>query len=186
MRRVSRTESDRAGRGSRRLGAALAPVVTIAPEHVLVAGSHIHAAPDVSGFNQDIGQGPDKALLADLQRKLTGAAVAAAGAMEDADLWFGATGLVGVSERDKGCSPVLDTSVAVLRATDRSGRPLLTIANFAKHPTIAAESNRLASAGFVWGCRDDVERATGAPAMFLLGFEAAVHGKYGFDGSPGM
>jgi hypothetical protein len=164
--------------------AALAPAVTLAPEHIVVASSHSHAAPDLVGFNQDMGKGPDKALLAEMQRKLTDAAVAAAAALADAELWLGTTELVGASERDKGCSPVLDTSVAILQARDPSGKVLLTLANYAKHPTIAPESNRLASADFIWGFRDDVGKATGAPAMFLQGFEAAVHGKYSFYDQP--
>jgi hypothetical protein len=168
------------------IATALAPTLTISPSHIVVASSHSHAAPDVSGFNQDLGQGPDKELLANLQRLLTDAAVVAAASLTDADVRFGTTGLVGNSSRDKDCSPVLDTSVAVLQATDRAGKILLTLANYAKHPTIAAESNRLASADFIWGYRDVVERATGAPAMFLQGFEAAVHGKYSFDDSPQM
>mgnify|MGYP001206633868 CR=1 FL=1 len=159
---------------------ALEPGVLLAPEHVMVTSSHSHAATDLTGFYQDIGQGPDPALLQEMQRTLTALAVAAAADLRDANLRFGTTGLSGYTARDQDCSPVLDESVAILQAVDADGKVIVTLANYAKHPTIAPESNRLASADFVWGYRDEMQKATGAPAMFLQGFEAAVHGKYSF------
>lgn len=165
---------------------ALQSLVPIEPEHILIASSHSHAAPDLVGLNQDFGQGPDKTLLADMQRWLTGVAVAAARDLRDAELWFGTTELVGLSARDMNCSPVLDNSVAIVQARRATGEVLFTIANYAKHPTIAPESNRLFSADFIWGYREEMERATGAPAMFLQGFVAAVHGLYSFYEGPDL
>ncbi len=163
---------------------ALAPVLALKPEQIVVASSHSHAATDLMGFSQDIGKGPDKALLAEHIRKLTAVAVAAAGNLQDTTLHFGMTELVGDSARDQDCSPVLDNSVAILQARDREGRVVVTLANYAKHPTIAPESNRLASADFIWGYRDEMKKATNAPAMFLQGFEAAVHGRYSYYDEP--
>jgi hypothetical protein len=159
---------------------ALAPTLTLLPDHIVIASSHSHGATDLMGFNQDIGQGPDKDLLATHVRKLTEVAVAAAAALQEAQVLFGSAELVGLSARDKNCSPVLDTSVGILQARDPNGRVIVTIANYAKHPTVAAERNRLATADFIWGYREEMKIATGAPAMFLQGPEAAVHGKYSF------
>jgi len=165
---------------------ALAPVVRLQPEHVLVASSHSHGATDLAGFCQDIGQGPDKALLDEHLRRLTDVALAAARNLQEARLFFGATQLGGISARDRECSPVLDEEVGIVQARDGEGRVLVTIANFAKHPTIAGEANRLATADFVWGYREEMGKATGAPAIYLQGFEAAVHGKYSFSSGDDM
>ena len=165
---------------------ALAPTVPLGPEQILIACSHSHAATDLMGFSQDVGKGPDKALLDEHLAKLTALAVAAAGNLKPTTLRFGTAELVGDSARDKDCSPVLDNSVAILQATDAEGKVVVTLANYAKHPTVAAESNRLASADFVWGYRDEMKKGTNAPAMFLQGFEAAVHGRYSFDDDPDM
>ncbi len=165
---------------------ALAPYVAIQPQHVLVASSHSHGATDLAGFSQDVGQGPDKALLDDHVRMLTDVAVAAAKNLAEARLFLGSTQLAGVSARDKACSPVLDEEVGILQARDADGRVRVTIANFALHPTIAGEANRLATADFVWGYRDEMRKATGAPAMYLQGFEAAVHSRDSFSDGDDM
>lgn len=165
---------------------ALAPTLPIAPEHVLVTSSHSHGATDLAGFSQPIGEGPPPALLDDHLRKLTEVAVAAAGSLRDVRLHFGEAVLSGVALRDEDCSPVLDERVAILQARDDDGRVLLTMANFALHPTIAGERNRATTADFVWGYRDRMRQATGAPAMYLQGFEAAVHARDSFLDGPDM
>ncbi len=166
--------------------AALAPTVALLPEHIVIASSHSHASTDLMGFSQEIGEGPNKDLLAAHIQKLTAVAVAAAANLDDTRLFFGSTDLVGLSARDKDCSPVLDNSVAILQARDAKGKVVVTIANYAKHPTIAGEANRLASADYIWGYRQEMKAATGAPAMFLQGFEAAVHGKYSYEDGDDM
>lgn len=165
---------------------ALAPTVTMQPEHIVIASSHSHGATDLMGFSQAVGEGPNKELLASHIQKLTDVAVAAAANLKDANLYFGATELVGLTSRDKDCSPVLDNSVAIMQARDLEGKVLVTIANYSKHPTVAAEANKLASADFIWGYREEMRLATEAPAMFLQGFEAAVHGRYSFYDEPDM
>lgn len=165
---------------------ALAPTLAIAPEHVLVTSSHSHGATDLAGFSQPIGEGPPPTLLADHLRKLTDVAVAAAGSLQDVRLFFGEAVLEGVAMRDEDCSPVLDERVAILQARDADGGVLLTLANFALHPTIAGEKNRATTADFVWGYRDRMRQATGAPAMYLQGFVAAVHARNSYLDGPEM
>ena len=159
---------------------ALAPTVNIRPEQIVIASSHSHGATDLMGFSQAYGEGPNKELLDAHIKNLTALAKAAASDLRDVKLFFGMTELAGLSSRDKDCSPVIDNSVAIIQARDLTGKVIVTIANYTKHPTVAAESNRLASADFIWGYRQEMKIATSAPAMFLQGFEAAVHGKYSF------
>lgn len=165
---------------------ALEPTFAIRPEHIVVTSSHSHGATDLMGFSQPIGEGPDPALLQSTIELITAAAVEAASDMKEVTLLFGSTPLSGLSFRDRDCSPVLDEDVSILQARDAADKVLLTIANFAMHPTTAGEDNRLASADFVWGFRSEMADATGAPAMFLQGFEAAVHGRYNFSGGDDM
>lgn len=159
---------------------ALSPTLTILPEQIVIASSHSHGATDLMGFSQEIEEGPDKELLAATIDQFTSLAQAAAANLKPARVLFGSTNLEGVSARDKDCSPVLDTEVGIIQARDGGDNVIVTITNFAKHPTIAPESNRLATADFIWGYREEMKTATGAPAMYFQGFEAAVHGKYSF------
>ncbi|HOD00919.1 MAG TPA: hypothetical protein PKH54_13310 [Myxococcota bacterium] len=159
---------------------ALAPTMAITPEQIVIASSHSHGAPDLMGFSQEIDEGPDKELLATTITQFTSLAQAAAAALKPATVLYGKTNLEGISARDKDCSPVLDTEVGIIQAQDGQDKVIVTIANFAKHPTIAPESNRLATADFIWGYREEMKKATDAPAMYFQGFEAAVHGRYSF------
>ncbi len=165
---------------------ALASTIRIAPEQIVVSSTHSHGASDLMGFSQPIGEGPDPELLRSTIDAITAAAVDAASDMKAVTLRFGSTRLSGLSYRDKDCSPVLDEEVSIMQAADDDGNVVLTLANFAMHPTTAGEDNRLATADFVWGFRDEMAAATGAPAMFLQGFEAAVHGRYTYSGGDDM
>jgi len=157
----------------RSIAAALAPGVTLEPEHILIAASHSHAATDLTGFWQEYGQGVPVELLDWHIERVTAAAVAAAADLGEAELYHGATELVGYTGRDKGCSEVLDDTVAVLQAR-KAGAPAVTLVNYAKHTNLLPDENHIASADFVWGLREELGASTGAPVMYLNGFIAAV------------
>jgi hypothetical protein len=147
----------------------------LAPDQILVTVSHSHASPDLMGFWQPLHSPIPREFLDWHADRVVEAGVKAADSLVRASLYQGATTLHGYSGRDNGCSTVLDESVGILQARGADGQALATVVNYAKHPTILPEANRLASADFIWGYRTEVEAATGAPAMFVLGFEAAVH-----------
>jgi len=158
-----------------RLAEETASTVKLAPEQILVAVSHSHASPDLMGFWQPFHTPIPADFLEWHASRVVEAGVAATQAPARAQLFQGATELVGYSGRDNDCSTVLDDTVGVLQARDEAGEPIATVVNYGKHPTILPEANHQASADFVWGYRTEVEAATGAPAMFVLGFEAATH-----------
>ena len=157
------------------VAAALAPEITIAPEHVLITSSHSHAATDLTGFWQKKDEGVPLPVLALTRAGILDAVAAARAALAPATLATAEAELVGYTGRDSACSDVLDDAVAVVQARDAAGQPLVTLVNYAKHPTILKDDNTLASADFVWGFREALAERTGAPAMYLQGFIAAVH-----------
>jgi len=159
-----------------RISEGLAGKVALKPEQILVAVSHSHASPDLMGFWQAPHTPIPREFVDWHADKVVHAGLAAATAeLKRAQLYQGATELVGYSGRDNGCSTVLDNTVGILQVRDADGKPLATVVNYGKHPTMLPEANRLASADFIWGYRTEVEKATGAPAIFTLGFEAATH-----------
>ncbi|RJO63784.1 MAG: hypothetical protein C4523_19445 [Myxococcales bacterium] len=153
----------------------LADKVTLLPEHILVASSHSHAATDLVGFWQRVKEGVPKDLLGWHVEKITEAAAAAADKLEQVELYYGETELVGYSGRDRQCSEIIDNSVSVLQARYAGGDAPVTIVDYAKHPTVLGERNVEASADWVWGLRDVLGAQTGGPVMYLQGFVAAVH-----------
>jgi hypothetical protein len=146
----------------------------VKPDHILIVSTHSHATPDIEGFWQKAGEGPDKLVLAGVAAGISGAVAGAVSAMKPAALYFGRTELAGYSGRKMNCSAVIDNSVEILQARDGAGTPIVTIANYAKHPTVLPETNNTISADFIWGFREEMKKSTGAPAIFLQGFEAAV------------
>lgn len=75
-----------------------------------------------------------------------------------------------------------DETVLVARVADLSGHALGTLVNYGCHPTTLAWENALISPDYVGAMREEVERATGAPCVFLQGACGDLGPKEGFVG----
>ena len=159
----------------RSIAAEVADQTNLKPEHILVTSSHTHSGPDHAGFWQEPHNGPAVEILEDIISKVTAAAKEALANQVEVNLFFAHTELVGYSKRDSDCSDVIDNSVEVLQAKTLSDQVVVTIANYANHPTMMPESNTEFSADFVWGFRQEMQNQTSAPSMFIQGYIAAVH-----------
>jgi hypothetical protein len=84
-----------------------------------------------------------------------------------------------------GYSPdgMADDTVQVGRITDdATGQPLLTIVNYACHPTTLAWDNTLISPDYVGAMRDVIEQRTGVPTLFIQGASGDIGPRDGFVG----
>jgi hypothetical protein len=79
-----------------------------------------------------------------------------------------------------------DETVLVARATDRDGRLVATFVNYGCHPTTLAWENSLVSPDYVGALREEVERSTGAPCVFLLGACGDQGPRVGYVGDPSI
>jgi hypothetical protein len=79
-----------------------------------------------------------------------------------------------------------DDTLLVARATDRTGRTLATLFNYACHPTTLAWQNRLLSPDFVGAAREVLEQAFGAPALFLQGASGELAPRDDYVGDPAV
>ncbi|MBW1871410.1 MAG: hypothetical protein JRJ19_05060 [Deltaproteobacteria bacterium] len=161
----------------RSIAAEVADQLSLEPEHILVTSSHTHSGPDHVGFWQTPHNGPAVEMLEEIITKVTMAAVQALANQVEVNLHFAHTELAGYSKRDSDCSDVIDNSVEVLQAKTLANQVIVTIANYANHPTMMPESNTELSADFVWGFRQEMQNQTSAPSMFIQGYIAAVHHK---------
>lgn len=75
-----------------------------------------------------------------------------------------------------------DDTVLVARITSESGDRLATIVNYACHPTTLAWDNTAISPDYVGAMRETVEKATGAPCVFLQGASGDLGPREGFVG----
>src|SRR5213078_1736439 len=75
-----------------------------------------------------------------------------------------------------------DDTVLVARITSVSGKVCGTLVNYACHPTTLAWDNRLISPDYPGAMRETVEKATGAPCVFLQGASGELGPREGFVG----
>ena len=148
------------------------------PAQIVFTSSHTHAGPDLIGFFQPNQTGAPKEYLQALVTDIPAGLATAVANLQPGTLHYTATELVGYTGRDGDppCSDVIDNSVTIMQGRTLDGTPLFTLANYAKHPTTLGSDNHLCSADFIWGFREEMLQRTGAPAMYMQGGEAAVHG----------
>ncbi len=158
-----------------RIAEAVADDIKIDPHNIMLGSSHSHSSTDLVGFWQPVGEGVPLDILNDVLEKTVAASVDAVNNQQPAELFYAHTELVGHSGRDADCSPVIDNSVNILQPRTLDGEPIVTITNYAKHPTALGSGNKLASADWIWGYREEMKLRTGVSGMFLQGEIAAVH-----------
>jgi hypothetical protein len=79
-----------------------------------------------------------------------------------------------------------DDTVLVGRATDEAGRMVVSLVNYACHPTTLGWQNTLLSPDYPGALREVVEQATGAPCVFLQGASGDLGPREGFVGDPAV
>jgi hypothetical protein len=75
-----------------------------------------------------------------------------------------------------------DDAVLVARVTGPDSHVLATIVNYACHPTTLAWENTVISPDYVGAMREVIERATGAPCLFVQGASGDLGPREGFVG----
>lgn len=164
----------------------------IAPEEIVIAPSHNHTSTDLVGLHWDIRTPMPLELLEWHITKITGAALEAARNLKNVELRFSVFDFPGYAGRDEDppgsgvrCSEITDDRVHVMQAHTPEGELLLTMANFAKHPTLIEWTLKEATADYIWAYRLEVEEQAGGKAMFIQGFIAATHTGPAYDALPG-
>lgn len=77
-----------------------------------------------------------------------------------------------------------DGTVLVARVTDSANQLVATVVNYACHPTTLAWENTLISPDYPGAMRETVERATGAPCVFIQGASGDIGPRDGQQGDP--
>lgn len=175
--------------------AAVARGAGVTPDQVVVSYSHTHAG---GLFNRDREALPGGELiagyLAEVAEKVGEAAAAAVAAQAPAAITY-ATGRCNMAanrdfwdeEREIyacGFNPDVpaDDTLLVGRVTGDDGSLRAVIVNYACHPTTLAWDNTEISPDYVGALREEVERATGAPCVFVLGACGDLGPRQGFVG----
>ena len=174
---------------------ALSEACDVPEDRVLVTFSHTHSsgwfAPDRFGFP---GGGMILPYLQALTATLQEACRRAVAGMQETALTYASGRCDMAANRDAyddafgghvcGFNPdaPADDTVTAVRITDPSGTLRGTFVHYACHPTTLAWENTLISPDYVGAMREEVERATDAPCVFLQGACGDLGPKDGFVG----
>lgn len=167
----------------------------LAPQRVVVVFSHTHAAGLMDPRRADLPGGDlIGPYLEQLGKTTAEAARAALDDLAEATITYARGRCDLAAHRDYwdqrsgqfvcGLNPDAraDDTVLVARVCGDDGRLRATLVNYACHPTTLAWDNRMISPDFPGAMRETVERASGAPCVFLQGASGDLGPREGFVG----
>ena len=187
--------------GPDRLRTAVADRLGVAPAQVLVSVSHTHAGPAIDPTSNDPAERADVLAYLDLLVEVVLSAADTAVAEAAPALLEWGLGRCGLAwNRDQwqagedrfvcGFAPdePADTMLLVGRVTEgptsaTPGRLRAVIVNYACHPTTLGPANSAISGDFVSIARDLVERAVGAPMLFVQGASGELAPRRQYQGA---
>ncbi len=137
----------------------------IAPDAVMVAATHTHAAPATVAL---YSPPPDAWWLQALPARVTDAAVAAARHLAPATVSAGFGRETSVARNRRRPDGPVDHTVGVLRVDRPAEAPALLV-HYACHPTVLGPDNLLISRDYAGFVVDGIEQATGGWALFANG-----------------
>jgi hypothetical protein len=144
-------------------------------EHSFIAGSHTHHAP-VLELTDEPGKGKgrfDAALryYREMEEAIVAAIVEANKRLVPAKLAVGSVQLEAFNRNRHTKQPVKpsDRELAVMRFDDANGKPIAILVNFTAHPTMIPATTLKFSADYVGAMKAEIEKATGAHAIFMQG-----------------
>lgn len=137
---------------------------------IMVSSTHTHSGPDVVGiWGSDYEHtGVDSAYMTFLINTAAAQVKAAFENQQDiravtAETTFGEPWVQNI------CGEEIDRSVTVLQLRDSEGKPVVTLTNFACHPTFMDARFSEVSSDYVNGYYKQMKKQTGAEALFLQG-----------------
>ncbi|WP_338875486.1 hypothetical protein WBJ53_07675 [Spirosoma sp. SC4-14] len=147
----------------------------IPPENILICATHTHSGPDAYGFPNEKGEA-----FADLSY-LDKCVHAVADAVNEATRNLGPASLkIGVGEA-KGqiaynyyAPDLYDPRCGVIQAIATSGKPIVTLVNYAIHPEVIGSGRGILSPDLCGPLCSRIEAKTGGMAMFVNGAQGGM------------
>jgi hypothetical protein len=144
----------------------------LSPRQMLIACTHTHSGPDTGLGALVEGRELPEHVQA-LEGAIVRAGVEACRSARPARLSF-ARGRASIGKNRRLADGPLDTEVLVIAVDESGGRPMAVLFQHACHPTVLGHDNLLVSADWPGVACRELERATGASALFVLGAHADV------------
>jgi len=144
--------------------------IPFSPENIVISSTHTHSGPDVVGlWGEDYTQsGVDPDYMDFLVKTTAEQIQIAASKLENASAKYGSTEY-GHNWVANICEEEIDRSVTVLQFLNDKGQNLLSLTNFACHPTYLDAVYNEISADYVAGFYQEMEKQMGGENLFLQG-----------------
>ena len=168
-------------------------ITRVPHESIVVTFSHSHAAGLMDSERASLPGGElIPPYLEELSRSTAGLLTTARESTQDTVVTYGVGHCGLAADRDYwdasrrqyvcGYNPATDAddTVMVARMSDATGNTVATIVNYACHPTSLAWGNSLISPDYPGAMREVVEKATGAPCVFIQGASGDLGPKEGY------
>jgi len=144
-------------------------------EYSFIAGSHTHHGPVVELTDEPRkGQGRFDAALRyykQMEEAIAAAIIEADKKLEPVAMAVGSVQLDGFNRNrhTKLPSKPSDRELALIRFDNPGGKPIAILVNFTAHPTMISSRTLKFSADYVGALKAEIEKATGAHAIFMQG-----------------
>lgn len=144
--------------------------IPFSPEKIVISSTHTHSGPDVVGlWGEDYTQsGVDPDYMDFLIKTTTEQIQIAASKLEKANAKYGSTEY-GHNWVANICEEEIDRSVTVLQFLNDKGQNILSLTNFACHPTYLDAVYNEVSADYVAGFYQEMEKQMGGEHLFIQG-----------------
>jgi hypothetical protein len=152
-----------------------ARVPRIPPDHILIAATHTHSAPDCYAFPDGKGgHTGDLAYMNFVCEKAAEAVNAAFDGLRPAVLKVATGEAKGKIAYNYYAPDLYDRRMSVLQAVSPDGKPIATLVNYAIHPEVLGNDLGILSPDLVGPLCDKIEAQTGGTAIFVNGAQGGM------------
>lgn len=142
----------------------------VKPEHVLIAATHTHSAPDAYAFADENGNhGADLDYLDWCVREIANSVNEAVKNLQPAQLKIAYGEAKGKIAYNYYAPDLYDPHCSVLQALDANGGVILTMVNYAVHPEVIGSNRGILSPDLCGPLYDRLEEKAGGMALFVNG-----------------
>jgi len=140
----------------------------IAPQNILIGATHTHSAPDCYGFSDGRGGTTrDAKYLATVCERMSEAITEAAAKLQPARLRIATGEAKGKIAYNYYAEQLYDPRCNVIQALDASGKPLVTLVNYAIHPEVLGSDAGVCSPDLVGPLYERLAANGGGTGIFM-------------------
>ncbi|RRB07597.1 hypothetical protein [Larkinella rosea] len=150
-------------------------IKSIPPGNVLIGATHTHSGPDAYGFPDQSGKAlADLPYLDQCVKKIAEAVEEAVAKLQPATLKIAVGEAKGKIAFNYYADELYDPRCGVIQALSATGKPIVTLVNYAIHPEVIGSGRGILSPDLCGPLYDKIESKTGGMAIFMNGAQGGM------------